>query len=166
MKRHQAATFLGMMFLAIVFLDAGTKWMTQRWIPLLGADSLWYPYGGIGVFQDFFGVQFSLVHVTNTGAAWSVFSSYQSYLVGVRICLILSVFAYMLFFNKNKAIVFPLTLILAGAVGNIIDYFAYGHVVDMLYFRFWGYSYPVFNLADSAVTIGIVWILLQSWWKK
>ena len=140
--------------------------MTERWIPLMGKDSWWYPYGGIGVFQDFFGIQFSIVHATNTGAAWSLLSEYQSYLVGLRIFLILALFVYMLIFNKNKAIVLPVTLIMAGALGNIMDYFVYGHVIDMIYFKFWGYSYPVFNVADSAVTIGIAWILLQSWWKK
>lgn len=154
------------LFLLILALDGATKWYTYRWIPQMTRDHYWYPYGGIGVFQDFLGIQFSLVHVTNKGAAWSAFSSYQSYLVGLRILLIGAIVVYLSFFNKNKTILLPLTLILAGAVGNIIDYFAYGHVIDMFYFNFWGYSYPVFNVADCAVTIGVAWILLQSWWKK
>jgi signal peptidase II len=166
MKRNKTAALLCAVFLVILFLDAGTKWMTQYWIPPMGRDAFWYPYGGIGVFQDFLGIQFSIVHVTNKGAAWSAFSNYQSYLVGLRIALIAAMVVFVVFFNKNKSILLPLTLILAGAVGNIIDYFVYGHVVDMIYFNFWGYSYPVFNIADSAVTVGVVWILLQSWWKK
>jgi signal peptidase II len=166
MKRNKTTAVLCVIFLVILFLDAGTKWMTHKWIPPMGRDSLWYPYGGIGVFQDFFGIQSSIVHVTNKGAAWSAFSSYQAYLVAFRITLILVMVIFIAFFNKNKSILFPFILILAGAVGNIIDYFAYGHVVDMIYFNFWGYSYPVFNIADTAVTIGVVWILLQSWWKK
>ncbi len=132
----------------------------------MGTDSLWYPYGGIGVFSDFGGVQFSLVHVTNKGAAWSAFSGYQSYLVIFRIALIIGMALFITYFNKNKTIVLPFTLILAGALGNILDYFVYGHVVDMLYFNLWGYPYPVFNIADSAVTVGVAWILLQSWFKK
>lgn len=153
-------------FLVILLLDAGTKWWTQRSIPLMTREHYWYPYGGIGVFHDLFGVQFSIVHVTNKGAAWSAFSGYQSILVGLRIALIAAILVFIAFFNKNKAIILPVTLILAGAVGNIIDYFAYGHVVDMFYFNLWGYSYPVFNIADSAVTIGVTWILLQTWFKK
>lgn len=153
-------------FLIIFFLDAASKWATHQWIPIMGTDSLWYPYGGIGVFSDFFGIQFSLVHVTNKGAAWSVFSGYQSLLMMFRIALIAGLVLYVLFFNKNKTLKIPLTLILVGALGNVLDYFVYGHVVDMFYFKFWGYSYPVFNIADSAVTIGVAWILLQSWFKK
>ena len=132
----------------------------------MGTDSLWYPYGGIGVFSDFLGIQFSLVHVTNRGAAWSVFSGYQSYLMIFRMALIAGIAIYLFFYNKNKLIVLPFTLILAGAVGNILDYFVYGHVVDMFYFNLWGYSYPVFNIADTAVTVGVAWLLLQSWVKK
>lgn len=153
-------------FLMILLLDAGSKWLTQKWIPPMNSEHYWYPYGGVGVFQNFFGIQFSIVHVTNKGAAWSAFSSYQSALVGLRIALIAGMIVFITFYNKNKAIILPFTLILAGAVGNIIDYFVYGHVVDMLYFNFWGYSYPVFNIADSAVTLGVVWILLLTWGKK
>lgn len=155
-----------MVFLVIVLLDAATKWATQKWIPAMNGDHHWYPYGGIGVFQNFFGIQFSIVHVTNKGAAWSAFSDYQAVLVGLRVALIAGMLVFIAFFNKNKSIVLPFTLILAGAVGNIIDYFVYGHVVDMIYFNFWGYSYPVFNIADSAVTIGVFWILLLTWGKK
>lgn len=157
---------MALVFLVILLIDAGTKWATQKWIPVMNGDHYWYPYGGIGVFRDFLGIQFSIVHVTNKGAAWSAFSDYQSILVGLRVALIAGMVVYIAFFNKNKAIILPFTLILAGAVGNIIDYYVYGHVVDMLYFNFWGYSYPVFNIADSAVTIGVFWILFLTWGKK
>ena len=50
-----------------------------------------------------------------------------------------------------------MTLILAGAISNVIDTFVYGHVVDMIHFTFWGYDYAVFNLADSAVCLGVFW---------
>lgn len=157
---------MALVFLVILLLDAGTKWATQKWIPIMNGDHHWYPYGGIGVFRDFMGIQFSIVHVTNKGAAWSAFSDYQAVLVGLRVVLIAAMVVFIAFFNKNKAIILPFTLILAGAVGNIIDYYVYGHVVDMLYFNFWGYSYPVFNIADSAVTIGVFWILFLTWGKK
>lgn len=52
----------------------------------------------------------------------------------------------------------PLVLLLGGAVGNLIDRLRFGYVIDFIDFRFW----PVFNVADSCITVGIVWLLLTS----
>jgi signal peptidase II len=57
-------------------------------------------------------------------------------------------------------------LIATGAIGNILDYFIYGHVVDVFYFVFWGYSFPVFNVADSIIFCGIVVLFLQSFLER
>lgn len=122
-----------------------------------------YPYGGIGIFKDFFGIQFSIVHETNKGAAWGIFAQWQDYLLYFRIFLLLGLLLYVCVFNKNRRLELPLTFIIAGAFGNVVDYFYYDHVVDMFYFVFWKYSYPVFNVADSAIFIGIVWLFLISW---
>jgi signal peptidase II len=54
-------------------------------------------------------------------------------------------------------------LIIAGGIGNILDYFIYGHVVDMFHFILWGYSFPVFNVADASIFMGIVSLLWMSW---
>lgn len=115
---------------------------------------------GFVVFQDFLGIDFNIVHSTNRGAAWSILSNYQLPLLVFRIVLVSVLFVYLFFFNKKQKYVTPLTLIAFGAVGNIIDYFLYGHVIDMFHFVFWGYSYPVFNIADAVIFIGIFWILL------
>lgn len=123
-----------------------------------------YPYGGIPVFQDFGGIQFSLVHTINKGAAWGVFSDYQWVLLGVRIVLIGALTAYI--FYCSAIYVLPLSLILAGALGNVIDTFLYGHVIDMFKFVLWGYHYPVFNIADMAITCGIAWLFVVSWYEK
>ncbi len=55
-------------------------------------------------------------------------------------------------------------LIIGGAVGNIIDRIYYGAVIDFLHFHFHNHSFPVFNIADSAITIGVSLILLQQAW--
>ena len=65
-----------------------------------------------------------------------------------------------LFFGKVKERRIPLALILTGAVGNLFDFFLYGHVIDMFHLNFWGYSYPVFNFSDLLITSGIAWLLL------
>ena len=55
-----------------------------------------------------------------------------------------------------------LGLIAVGALGNIVDYSLYGHVIDFFHFTFWGYSFPVFNWADSYITVGLFFFLLLS----
>jgi len=54
---------------------------------------------------------------------------------------------------------FPFALILTGAVGNVLDYFVYGHVIDMLHFVLWTYDFPVFNIADSLITLGVAGLM-------
>lgn len=149
------------LIIGILCLDQLTKWLTDTYIPLMTYPST-YPYGGYGIFRDFLGIEFSISHLTNHGAAWGVLADFQVYLLGLRIVLIAGMAWYALFINKNEGWILPLSLIVAGAVGNVLDYFVYGHVVDMLKFVFWGYEYPVFNLADSAVFLGVVWIALLS----
>lgn len=144
----------------IVFLaDVGTKYTVSQFLPQMGAQHMWFPYGGIAVFKNFFGIDFSIVHAINHGAAWGILSQYQHLLLVGRIVLIIAVAAYALFFNKNRSYDIPLALIITGASANVLDYFIYGHVVDMFYFIFWGYHYPVFNVADSAICIGVAWLI-------
>ena len=125
-----------------------------------------YPYGGISVFKNFCGIDFSIVHQINTGAAWGMFSNFQDYLLFFRIVMIGVILSYLVFFNKTPLRRLPLLLILSGAIGNVSDYFIYGHVVDMFYFNFWGYSYPVFNIADSVIFSGVAMLFFQSYSKK
>jgi signal peptidase II len=63
--------------------------------------------------------------------------------------------------TTSHAIAFA--LILAGTIGNLIDRVARGLVIDFIYFHHASFSYPVFNVADSAITIGVALILLLSW---
>ncbi len=125
-----------------------------------------FPFGGIGVFKNFLGIDFCIHHVTNKGAAWGLLSAYQEILLLFRICVIIGLIVYMIRSPKAKAFYIPLVLIITGAMGNVIDYFLYGHVVDMFHFILWGYSYPVFNIADSSIFCGIAWICLDSYRKK
>ncbi|MEC7838693.1 MAG: signal peptidase II [Chlamydiota bacterium] len=146
----------------IFLMDFITKLLVSRNLPLMGSDDLWYPYGGIPVFSNFLGIEFSLVHAINRGAAWGIFADYQGLLMIFRIILIGVVINYAIFFNKNRSYDYPFMLIICGALGNILDYFLYGHVVDMFNFVLWGYDYPVFNIADTAICVGIIWLVFFS----
>lgn len=149
----------------ILILDFTSKLWVQS-LPLMQYSAQTYPYGGIGVFKNFMGIEFSVTHATNKGAAWGILSEWQNYLLYLRITLVASLLIYLFAFNKHPKWEIPLALIVAGATGNILDYFVYGHVVDMFHFVFWGYDYPVFNVADAAIFLGVISLLIISFFEK
>lgn len=152
--------------LLVLFLDQFSKWLVYSYVPVIDSAFYWYPYGGIGVFHDLAGIEFSINHMTNTGAAWGVLGNYQLPLIVLRIGLIISLCFYLVSFNRRRSWQLPFILIISGAIGNVLDFFTYGHVVDMLHFVFWGYDFPVFNLADSSITIGIASLFFLSWFES
>lgn len=146
----------------ILLLDIATKYSVYHYLPVSNRFSLWYPYGGIGVFKNFLGIEFSINHTINHGAAWGMFADAQDFLLVLRIIMIAALLGYLLFYNTDKSWQVPLVFITMGALGNVIDTFYYGHVVDMFHFIFWGYDFPVFNVADSCITIGVTWLFISS----
>ncbi len=138
------------LLLLLIGLDLLTKLIALHFIPPLSYAP--YPFGGIPVFS-FGGITFSLNYIVNTGAAWGVFAGFSGWLFILRTSIIL----FLLFFVPKK---FPTWLVVTGALGNVIDYCLYGHVIDFFHFTFWGYSFPIFNLADSCITLGVLTLLL------
>jgi signal peptidase II len=161
MKWKKVFAFIALAILLFI-ADALLKAYIHHEIPPITASTPIYPYGGIGVFRGWHGIDFSIVHVINKGAAWGVFASLQKYLLYARVAIIGGLLTYLLFVKAGPYRKFCLTLIATGALGNVVDYFVYGHVVDMFYFVFWGCSYPVFNIADSAIFMGIVLLLVEA----
>lgn len=125
-----------------------------------------YPYGGIGVFKDLLGIDFCITYVQNKGAAWGILSSYQEILLYVRLALVVIMAVYLFVCKMPFFKRLSISLIVTGAVGNVVDFFAYGHVVDMFYFKFWGYSYPVFNIADACICLGVGLMFMQALIEK
>ena len=152
---------LFIVFFILIALDILVKSYVYHNIPKMSFMHPFFPYGGIGVFKDFFGVSFSIVYVENTGAAWGLFSKYPTLLFVIRSIIVMGLVIYLGFFNKDGRKDMPLVLIITGAMGNIIDFIFYKKVIDMFHFNFWGYSYPIFNLADSMITIGIIWLFFR-----
>ena len=109
---------------------------------------------------------FDLVYVTNTGAAFGFLAGSknllrQSFFVAVAIiALIVIVFAYGHLKRQGRIFVYALGLIAGGAVGNLIDRLRFGSVVDFLDFYLGSYHWPAFNVADSAITVGVALFLL------
>lgn len=141
-----------LLFASLLALDIGTKIWAIESIPRLSMGP--YPFGGIGVFS-FGGISCSFNYIVNSGAAWGAFAGYSGLLFGLRACII----AFLIFFVPKKPAVW---LIITGAIGNAIDYCLYGHVIDFIHFNFFGYSFPIFNVADSCITLGVLYLLFFS----
>ena len=153
--------------LAIIGIDIASKFATTKYI--IYTDNrlnFSYPYGGIPIFKDFMGIEFSLGHVHNKGAAWGVLAEYSNTLLVMRCVSVVAIILYLVFFNKVRSYDLPLILIIAGAIGNILDFLIYGSVIDMFHFNFWGYDYPLFNIADSSIFIGVVCFFALSLFSK
>ncbi len=106
---------------------------------------------------------FNLVYIENTGTAFGMFKFLGSgFFIGISfiaICFLL----YMTFKDKKNWFIYA--LIIAGAIGNVTDRIIYGYVIDFIDIHVGGFHWPAFNIADSAISIGIVLFIYQSFKK-
>lgn len=118
-----------------------------------------FRYGEVRPVTDFF----DLVLVYNPGAAFSFLADHSGWQRWFFIVLALVISAWMLtlMWRHRTERLQPLAfaLIVGGAIGNVIDRFNFGAVVDFLYFHVGRYGWPAFNLADSAITLGVILML-------
>jgi signal peptidase II len=109
---------------------------------------------------------FDLVLVYNKGAAFSFLAGADGWQTPLLVTVALGAIAvvtWMLWRNPSRVLLDSgLALILGGAIGNLIDRLAYGKVVDFLLFHAYGWSYPAFNAADSAITVGAAILIIES----
>jgi signal peptidase II len=154
------------LILAILFFDILSKWYVHAHMPSFGLGSTFFPYGGVSVFENVFGIDFCIHHVTNRGAAWGFFANWHHLLLILRLCTVTALVTYLFASPKAEQSRFSLSLIIAGGLGNVLDNLFYGHVVDMFHFFFWGYSYPVFNIADAAIFCGIAGLVIGSFRRR
>jgi len=138
----------------IIVLDAVTKWMVSANITL---------HDAITVVPNLF----SIVHVRNTGAAFGIGANAESQVVPLllnsgAILVFLIVVAYALRTPlTDRTLQIGLHLILGGAIGNLVDRFRFGYVVDFLDIYVRDHHWPAFNVADSAICIGIALLFLD-----
>lgn len=123
-------------------------------------------YGDEHVVLDGF---FRFVHWGNTGAAWSLFRDNNHALSIVAIVAVIVLFMLRRHFGAETRIgQFALGLMFGGILGNIVDRLYYHHVVDFLYFYIYRRSgaelgFPAFNVADSAICVGVGLLFVLSW---
>ena len=110
----------------------------------------------------------NIIHTYNPGAAWSMFANAggaQRWVfsgLAVVVSVVLVYWLRRLALSSQRLLVLGLTLILGGAIGNVIDRLRLGHVVDFVQVH-WGASYfPAFNVADSAISVGAVFVVLDA----
>jgi len=142
-------------FISVLVLDLATK---------IAIDTHLSYADKIPVIPGFF----YLTHVRNTGAAFGLFSDApQLYRLIFFIAVsLVAVGIILAFYRKlspgDRLAAIALGLILGGAVGNLIDRIFRQEVIDFLHFRLWrGYSWPDFNLADSAIVVGVGFLVLE-----
>ena len=131
---------------AIVFIDRITKFFFSDLLSI--GES--FP-----VIKNVF--HFTLVH--NTGIAFGLFKDHGVVFIIIGICavvlLVFNIYYYQKMEELNRLYMVAFSLIFGGAIGNLIDRIFIGHVIDFIDVRIW----PVFNIADSAITIGALMIL-------
>jgi signal peptidase II len=111
---------------------------------------------------------FNLVLAYNTGAAFSLFADQAGWqrLFFIAVAVAASVtIVWLLRKNPNRLFSLALSLILGGALGNLVDRIALGHVIDFLDVHALGYHWPAFNVADSAITVGAVLLVWDGFRK-
>ncbi|WP_353684974.1 signal peptidase II [Thermodesulfovibrio sp. 3907-1M] len=130
----------------VVFFDQLTKYLAIEFLA---------PHGVIKLLPFF-----NLVYVENTGTAFGMFK-----FLGAGFFIVIALFAtlfliYMYFKDPQNWLIY--SLIIAGALGNIIDRLIYGYVIDFIDLHLKNLHWPAFNVADSAISIGIVLFVYKS----
>ena len=103
---------------------------------------------------------FHLTFVKNTGAGFGILKGFNSFLILISLAVIGIIFYYYRQIKQNQILLQIIAaFVLGGTIGNLIDRINLGYVIDFLDFRIW----PVFNIADSFVTIGIIGLVIYFW---
>ncbi len=133
--------------LLIVLADQITKYIVRAMIPL-------------GTSVQIIPKLLYFSHTTNTGASFSLFTSYSFILSMIAGAVIAGI---IVFYNKiNTNYRLPAALILGGTIGNLTDRLVQGRVTDFIDLRVW----PIFNVADSAITIAAVLLIITVWQEE
>lgn len=117
----------------------------------------------IAIIKNFF----YLTYINNDGAAFSILVGKRIFLILVAIIVIIMLIHYIKKNNiQNKLEIVSLALIIGGSLGNLMDRVVRGYVIDFLDFKIFNYNFPIFNLADTFIVIGVILLLLKELRKE
>jgi signal peptidase II len=143
--------------LAVLVLDQATKLYIDGHLAL---------YQSLTVVQGFF----NITYVRNKGAAFGIFADSAvrlPFFIGISVLAAAAILWYLgRISEEQKLLRVSLSLILAGALGNLIDRLRLGEVIDFLDAHWHQHHWPAFNVADSAITVGVALWLLDLWLEE
>ncbi|AJS57768.1 signal peptidase II [Paenibacillus sp. IHBB 10380] len=137
-------------FIALL-VDQGTKYLIATRLELSEQ---------IPVIGDFF----LITSHRNRGAAFGILQDQRWFFIVITSIVVIGILWYLqkVRHSNNKLLPLALSLVLGGAVGNFIDRMLNGEVVDFLQFNFGSYTFPIFNVADSCIVVGVALIIVDS----
>ncbi len=151
-KFFKSTRWLLIIAVAIIVIDQITKYFVRRYIPFGGQ---WAPWDWMLPYAR-------LLHISNTGAAFGLFKDANVILMILAVVVSAAILWYYPRVPEDQKVVrFALSLQLAGALGNLIDRIAFGHVTDFISVG----NFAIFNVADSSITVGVLILLLAVWWQ-
>lgn len=136
--------------LIVLFLDQITKFLVSN---LLNLDK------SLKIISGFF----SLTYTRNYGAAWSMM--WDKRIILIIISLVALVLVSYIIYKEKKLTLYKniyYGFLIGGIVGNLLDRIIHGYVIDFLDFNIFGYNFPIFNLSDSFIVIGVLLIFIES----
>ena len=134
--------------LLIFILDQITKSLISTYLNLNES---------IEIIKDFFYIRY----INNKGASWGILENNRILLIGLSIIAIIMIIRYSYSFKKTKLNTYGFGLLLGGILGNLSDRLIFGYVKDFLDFIIFRYDFPVFNIADISIVIGVVLLIIS-----
>jgi signal peptidase II len=150
---HRFVACCGVALLVIV-ADQATKWAIIEWVPL---------YGKVPI-NSFF----NLTHQRNTGAAFSFLADQSGWqrwffvLLATAVSVLITAWLWRIRRERPLLLAAGLSLVLGGAIGNLIDRAALGYVTDFIQVWFGNWPFPSFNIADSAISVGAALLFIDA----
>lgn len=137
--------------LLVFLIDYVTKKIIERYVEL---------YARIEVLGDFF----IITSIRNSGAAFGILQEQRWFFLVITLIVVAGIVWYFhrSYRTGSRLLMSALAMILGGAVGNFLDRALYGEVVDFLQFNFGSYTFPIFNLADTGICVGVILVILDS----
>lgn len=154
-----AYRLLWVLAVSVFTLDQLTKtWIVFK-IAYVEYPDAWPHAGSISIIDGFF----HLVHVGNTGAAWSLFAGKSSMLAILAGITLFGIFCWRNHLGlRERRVQIAFGLLIGGILGNFLDRILHGHVIDFIDLHFGSYVYPTFNIADAGICIGVLLYLWHS----
>jgi len=154
-RRLHAYRLLWWLSLAVFALDQLTKAIVRATLPF----PTYEPPRAITVIDGFF----YIIHVGNTGAAWSLFAGQTTMLALLALITLGGIYYWRHTLDlKKRPVQFAFGLLCGGIIGNLLDPDGLGHVIDFIDLHFGDYVYPTFNVADCGICVGVGVYLIHS----